>query len=233
MNTDRFSDLAMRFCAGKCSDAERAELDSLLASQPELKVELDKLQADARLAREVLPLLAATGASAGEFPAYARERLQTKVRQTLGGREPVQAKSGWNWRWVLGLAVGGAAVVLLLLPMMTGPGAPGVQVAMLDSAGAVRGLDSKEIDSLKEQWKGSTVHTFDNASQLQAWEQDWPPGGGAMAKVIYSRAAGEVRVILRGKGKPGKPREKTFVVEGDLAEALRRADAFIREQAGK
>jgi alkylation response protein AidB-like acyl-CoA dehydrogenase len=28
---------------------------------------------------------------------------------------------------------------------------------------------------------------------------------------------------LRGKGKPGRPREKTFVVEGNLAEALRRA----------
>src|SRR5437660_1573270 len=102
MNDERFFDLAMKANARQCTDAERAELDALLASRPELRAEIEKLQADARLAREVVPLLAAVESSSGEFPGYARERLQTKVRETLGRPEPDRVKSGWNWRWVLG-----------------------------------------------------------------------------------------------------------------------------------
>ena len=63
-------------------------------------------------------------ASTGEFPAYAREQLQTAVRQTLG-RPKFAAKESppslpdrslaWGWRWVLGLAIA-TAVVLLSVP---------------------------------------------------------------------------------------------------------------------
>jgi len=38
-----------------------------------LKAEWERLQADAQLAREVVPLVAATQASGGELPSYARE----------------------------------------------------------------------------------------------------------------------------------------------------------------
>ncbi|MEI9961014.1 MAG: hypothetical protein WDM76_07725 [Limisphaerales bacterium] len=40
-----------------------------------------RLQAEARIAKEALPLVNATEATEGEFPAYATRRLQTKVRQ--------------------------------------------------------------------------------------------------------------------------------------------------------
>jgi hypothetical protein len=83
MNDQRFFDLAMKSITHQTTDAERAELDSMLASHPELKAEFEKLRTEARVAKEVLPLTAATDSSAGQFPAYARERLQTKVRQTL------------------------------------------------------------------------------------------------------------------------------------------------------
>ena len=56
MNDQRFFDLAMKVIARQSTDAECAELDALLASQPELKREFERLQADARIAKEVLPL---------------------------------------------------------------------------------------------------------------------------------------------------------------------------------
>src|SRR2546428_12852086 len=83
MNDQRFFDLAMKTITRQSTDAERAELNSLLASRPELKADLERLRVEARLAKEVLPLAAAIEANRGALPGYARERLQTKVRQTL------------------------------------------------------------------------------------------------------------------------------------------------------
>src|ERR1035437_2107759 len=122
MNDDHFFDLAMKVIARQATEAERAELDALIARQPELKAEYERLQADVRLAREVLPLVSATEATAPELPAYARGRLQTKVRETLGrppvpGGAPEEDALGtlWKWRWMLGLAAATAVVALLLL----------------------------------------------------------------------------------------------------------------------
>ena len=113
MNDQRFFDLAMKVIAHQCNDAERAELDALLAREPELRAEFTRLEADVRLAKEVLPLVAACTSSTGQFPAYARERLQTTVRQTLGRPESAAQEPGrslaWGWRWVLGLASGDGA----------------------------------------------------------------------------------------------------------------------------
>jgi len=48
-----------------------------------------------------------------------------------------------------------------------------------------------------------------------------------MAKVIYDRAAGEVRVLLR---KGDKSQQKTFIIEQDLTTTMQEAGNFIREQ---
>lgn len=229
MNDQEFFDLALKVIGRRASDAEREQLEELLASRPDLKAQFEEIRDDARLAKKVLPLMEAVGSSSGEFPAYARERLLTKVRQTLVQPQPAPAKRGWNWRWALSFAVGAAAVVLLLLPMLTQPREPIIQVAMLDTAGPVRGEDS-DLGALKAQWKNSEVRTFDTAGQLDTWTTNWPSGVKVAAKVIYDRAAGEVRVILYG---PGKPVEKTFSVGQDLAATLRQATGFIQEQTGK
>jgi len=46
-----------------------------------------------------------------------------------------------------------------------------------------------------------------------------------MAKVIYDRAAGEVRVLLR---KVDKSQQKTFIIEQDLTTTMQEAGNFIR-----
>jgi hypothetical protein len=228
MNDQEFFDLALKVIGRRASDGERGQLEVLLASRPDLKAQFEEIRDDACLAKKVLPLMEAVESSSGEFPAYARERLLTKVRQTLGQPQRTRAKRGWSWRWALGFAVGATAVVLLLLPMLTHPGEPIIQVVMLDTAGPVRGEDS-DLDALKAQWKHSEIRTFDKA-ELDTWRTNWPSGAKVAAKVIYDRAAGEVRVILHG---PGKPMEKTFPVGQDLAATLRQAADFIREQTRK
>jgi hypothetical protein len=253
MNDKRFFDLAMKAIARQATDAERAELDALLERQPMLRGEFARLQADAHLAKDVLPLVDATKASGDKLPAYARGRLQTKVRQTLG-RPAVEKESDRSfgldkivesfpaarrkrnlpdrslisgWRWVLGLAAATAAILIVALPMFRTPSGPLVQVAMLDTVGAVRGSETNETEILKQQWKNSIIQNFDNTDLLENWETNWPEGNKVKAKVIYNRAAGEVLVLLH---KGDKTQQKTFIIEQDLATTMQEADNFIQEQ---
>ena len=226
MNDERFFDLAMKVIARQATDAERAELDALLARDAKLRAAFEQLQADVRVAKDALPLVDATQATAGELPAYARGRLQTKVRETLGRpaaeKEPDRSFA-WSWRWGLGLAA--AAVVLLVaLPMFRPPNMPTIQVAMLDTAGGTRGSDTNEAALLRASWSVATLDSFTNAEALREWESNGKPDA---VKIIYDRAAAEVKVVGKWRGKSF---EKTFLIEQDLATTLTQAKAYIREQ---
>jgi hypothetical protein len=69
MDNERFFDLAMKVIAHHAADAERAELDAMFASQPELRAHFARLEKDVRLAKDVLPMMDAVKATVGEFPA--------------------------------------------------------------------------------------------------------------------------------------------------------------------
>jgi hypothetical protein len=231
MNDDHFFDLAMKVIARQATEAERAELDALVARQPELKAELERLQADVRLAREVVPLVNATEATAPELPAYARGRLQTKVRETLGRPQvPEEDALGtfWKWRWMLGLAAATAVVLLVLLPLLSRSGPPVIQVAMLDTAGATRGSDTNEISVLRQVWEKADVDSFTGTEALLAWENNWPAQNKRpVVKVVFDRAAGEVRILGHWKGESFT---KTLLVERDLAATLEQAKSFINQR---
>ena len=99
---------------------------------------------------------------------------------------------------------------------------------MLDTGGGTRGPDAGEQALLRQAWSGAVVASFSSSDSARAWQTNWPTdtAGGAV-KVLYDRPAGELRVLGRWKGVPF---ERIFVVEQDLAVALERAKAFIREQ---
>ena len=200
----------------------------MLPRQPELKAEWEKLQADARLAREVAPLVGATQSASGEFPAYARERLQTKVRQALGEARPASTIAlRAKWWLLMGFAGTSVTIVALILSQLPTSTTPLVEVAMLDSAGPTRGADTNEVVLLQQQWRQRAVRLFEKPEDLKAWEQTWPNANAPLVKVIYDRAAGEVRVW--GSSEDGAFK-KTILVEKDLASALREAEAFIQQQ---
>src|SRR6266568_1145410 len=238
MNEQQFFDLAMKAIAGQASDAERAELDALLADKLEWKAEFERLRADARIVREVLPLVSATQATAGELPAYARGRLQTKVRETLGGQKAATDSAGerepkmmWRWRWVLGLASAAAVAAFLMLTLFNRPSEPAIQVAMLDTAGATRGLDANEAALLRHTWEKATVDSFSSVEHLRAWEAKLrAQRKNQGVKVVFDRAAGEVRVSGWWKGRSF---EKVFLIEQDLATTLKQADAFIKDNTSR
>lgn len=234
MNDQRFFDLAMKVIANQSTDAERTELDALLARQPELKAEFERLRGEAALAREVLPLVDATQATAGEFPTYARGRLQTKVRQTFGRPKPEsedrEGKVAWlqGWRWWLGLATAAALIAVLLVPVLNQPRQITIQLAMLDVAGGTRSTETNEVAVLESHWPGTRVQTLSTPGELAGWAANWPGAEQQpAAKIIYDRSAGEVRVLGRWRGKPF---QKTFPVEQDLAAALNQAKTFVLEQ---
>ena len=229
MNDERFFDLAMKAIARQTTAGEQAELDALLASEPGRGAEFERLRTDARLARAALPLVNATEATAGELPGYARGRLQAKVRQTYGAnkaREGGGAKASvWNWRWIVGLATAAAVIVLVLNGPRMGSPTVVVQLAMLDLAGATRGGDTNEVTLLRQTWQGASLGSFSQPAAADAWEQDWPKDSkGTMAKIIYDRSAGEVRVTVLHAGKFSK---KTIPSDKSLADALRLAADFV------
>lgn len=236
MSDQRFFDLAMKVIAQHASEAERAELDGLLAREPGLNAEFARLQADTRLARDVLPLLNATQVTASELPAYARGRLQTKVRQTFGPPQPAipstadgERRMMWRWRWLLGFATAAAVAALIIVPLLRPAAAPVIQVAMLDTAGASRGSEAKDRALLQQTWNKAAVDSFESAEKAQTWETNWPTEGRrAIVKILYDRPAGELQVLGRSKGNSFT---KTFVIEQDLATALNQAKEYIREQA--
>lgn len=230
MNDERFFDLAMKAIAQQATDVERAELDALLAREPAMRAEFARLQTDARLAKDALPLVDATKVAGDKLPAYARGRLQTKVRQTLGhpaAKQKPDQSLAWGWRWILGLAAATAVIVLVALPTFRTPSGPVVQVAMLDTVGAVRGAETNETEILKQQWKNSTVQSFDQTGSLENWETNWPAGDKMTVKVIYDSAAGEVQVLLH---QGDKSQQKTFAIEQDLATTLQQVNDFIHAQ---
>ena len=137
-NEQSFFDLAMKVIAGQATPAEQTELSALTSRDAALKAELEQLRMDVALAREVVPLLAATETSDRKMPGYGRERLQTKVRQTLGVPKRETGRSGM-WRWWLGVATAAAVVVLAVIKISSPSLWPVIQVAMLDSVGGNAG----------------------------------------------------------------------------------------------
>ena len=155
------------------------------------------------------------------------------MRHTLGrpesaAEEPSRSLA-WGWRWVLGLAGATAVVVIVALSIFHAPNAPVIQLAMLDTVGGTRGTGTNELATLQDTWKESPVQPFSSASELEAWEKNWPSGDGRpTAKIIYDPAAGEVRVSGRSRGKFF---QKTFLLErDDLALTLQHVRKFVREQ---
>jgi hypothetical protein len=229
MNDERFFDLAMKVISRQATDAERAELDALLSREPDLRAEFARREADVRVAKEALPLVDAVKATAGEFPAYARERLQTKVRQTLGrpvAKEERDRTLAWGWRWVLGLAAAVAVMVLVALPILHTSRAPVIEIALLDTAGATRGADTEDVLLLREAWKAASFDSFTTLDSLRGWETRWHDKQDGV-KIVYDRSAAEVRVL--GK-REGKRFEKTFPVEPDLPATLVRVKSFVAEE---
>ena len=106
-----------------------------------------------------------------------------------------------------------------------------IQVAMLDTAGATRGSDTNEASLLHQTWEKAPVDSFTGTEALHAWEANWPAQNRRpVVKVVFDRAAGEVRILGRWKGESFT---KTLLVERDLAATLEQAKSFIKQRTSQ
>ncbi len=232
VHDEKFLELAMKSIAGQASPSERGELESLFAREPERREEFAQLEAQARLARTVLPLAEAVNASSPGLPGYARERLRTKVRQTLrssdaGGNERARPTSSVlaGWRWVLGFVGATAVLAVVFLPELIGPREPVIEIAMFEPAGPARGASANEAAIVQELWPSGALHEFSELRELQAWfGQGEASARRPSVRIVYDRPAAEVRVAVR---QGGRVAETAIPVETDLRLALVKARQFI------
>ena len=231
MSDERFLELAMKSIAGETSATERAELESVLDGDPARRGELARLEGQARLAQVVLPLADATKASVPQLPGYARERLRTKVRRTLGASDGASGDRigtgrgiPLGWRWLLGFLGATAVLAVAFLPGLLAPQGPVIEVAMFDPAGPVRGASTNEITILRETWPSSTVREFSDAEPLREWLAGEPGSlRRPLIRVVYDRTAAEIRLTIR---RGGSVTEKTIPVEEYFGSALVAAQEF-------
>ena len=102
---------------------------------------------------------------------------------------------------------------------------------MLDTTGATRGSDTSETSLLHKTWERALVDSFTGTEALHAWETNWPAQNKRpVVKVVFDRAAGEVRLMGRWKGESFT---KTLLVEQDLAATLEQAKSFIRQRTSQ
>jgi hypothetical protein len=257
MNDQRFFDLAMKAIAGQVTDAERAELDALFVRGPELKTEFARLQAEVRFMREVLPLVNATEATTGEFPAYARERLQTVVRQTLGRPEKaeqskqLQPKKGLLWEQSPGSAARysarrGAkkrsAIWSWLTRFFRNSSWPVIQVGILEKAGKIsqQPMSPARAKSRREElFSQTSVRRDDTALLMKTW-QDASVHSFTNAKDLkdWESESGKeatVKIIydqpageIRVLGEwNGKTLNKTFLIDRDLSTTLKLVKNYV------
>ena len=89
---ERFCELAHKRVAKEAQQAEVAELETMLENNPELRHEFDRIEADATLAREVLPLMETIQHPAGGGPQVPMDRLRREVRKVFEKRKGSQGR---------------------------------------------------------------------------------------------------------------------------------------------
>jgi hypothetical protein len=81
---------------------------------------------------------------------------------------------------------------------------------------------------LRQTWEKAAIDSFTGTEALHAWETNWPAKSKRpVVKVVFDRAAGEVRILGRWKGESFI---KTFLVEWNLAATLEEAKSFVKQR---
>lgn len=172
-----------------------------------------------------------------KFPLSAQQAVeqqkQAPVHRTAVEQE--KAEPSWLevWRWWIGLATATAAVVLIIVLNRPGPNLPPViQVAMLDSIGATRGTNASPLTVIQQQWKDVKPVEFSDSEQLKQWQKDWDAGSNrTVAKIVYDRDAGVIRVTVRFEGRLLVERSFPVKAEQDLPSVLESVRTLLKEHA--
>ena len=108
---NRFNELAMLKIAGRASAEESAELEQLLADNPDLKEAFEGMQRDFPAVKDLLPMLRNPENSDEEMPEYVKNSLMMEVKRNFGVGEEKSKRSspsvfprGLLWKLIPGAA---------------------------------------------------------------------------------------------------------------------------------
>jgi hypothetical protein len=205
----------------------------------------EKLKLEQEL-KKAAPVLNRLGDGPSPLPDHVRARLNAALDRKIAASPAVETKPADNrppaperepswlevWRWWIGLATATAAIALILTLNRSGPNLPPViQVAMLDSIGGTRGTNASPLTVIQQQWNESKPVEFSDNEKLKQWQQDWEAGSNRIvAKIVYDRDTGFIRVTVRSAGRLLVERAFPVTAEQDLPSVLESVKALIKEQ---
>jgi hypothetical protein len=85
-NEERFHELAHKALARAAEPTEQAELQALIAENPQLKEEIEQMDAETSVARELLPLIEDLQDPRRDMPQPPMRRLQRAIQEVFGPR---------------------------------------------------------------------------------------------------------------------------------------------------
>ncbi len=162
-----------------------------------------------------------------------------------------------SWRWAVAPAVGLAAIVVISLvlfnnrpdkdtpaqqpngvanhipvnsPQPALPAAPVIQVALLDSAGLIRGTEPPVLKQLQAAWPKAEVQQFTQRVKSIEWLAQWPTATDPVCKIYYNHGSGELRLVARIEG---QQRDATYSLPennvSNLPHLIQQAQAQVAE----
>ncbi|MBL68601.1 MAG: hypothetical protein CMO74_09185 [Verrucomicrobiales bacterium] len=235
----RFEELAVLRLSGRETPGQSEELDALIMKHPELGEEMESLEKDAALAREVLPLIEATRDKAPEEPpAWVYHEVHREIDRTFGPRKTKPESDGLPLLWRFAIGVGAAVILAAVLvpqqpsPAGSGPTAanvdpakPIVELAVRDFIGTTRSPGKPDpIETFQAAWPEAQLSVFETRDEWQGWLQK-PAANKAVIRIGYDRI--EHVIQLRCWSKDKQLLHEDWVVENGLSEALKKVSVKV------
>lgn len=236
----RFEELAVLRLAGRETPGQSEELDALIMKHSELAEEMESLEQDAAMAREVLPLIEATRDKAPEEPpAWVYHEVRREIDRTFGPCKRSPAPDGLPLLWRFAVCIGAAVILAVILvpqrldnagstPMAANviPPPPIVQLAVRDFIGATRAPGEPDpIQALQAAWPEAQLSEFETRDQWQEWLQG-PGSSQTVIRIGYDHV--EQIVQMRCWSKDKQVLHEEWVVEAGLPEVLEKASTRVK-----
>lgn len=194
MDTDTFTDLALRVLAREATAEERRALDAAMSSHPEHREKFEQLRGAHDLLRTVAPMTEATLAKEPELPAYRLNELRTAVRQHFGPaaqRESAEKKRGLfvpALRWIFG---SGAVTVLAVVVVLINLSDRAIEIGLYRSdlmRGGEMSLAPADVPT-------AHIVTFDQDASFDQWKKEL--GWNQHAKIWIDNEKDLLHIVQR------------------------------------
>jgi len=210
----------MKRASGIETKEEGERLDQLIISGDISHEDMEQANNEVESLRALLPLIDED--KQAKFPEYARERLQTKVKETF--KKPLNKRSTTLSFLKFLVPISAAAFLFLtLLPTASQPDL-NYHYATLDLIGTVRGEGEKAEGKFFPDEISQT--TFSDLSELDEWKQANEGGQSQNINVtiVHDKINGNLEVSFMAGSEIV---EKTVPIEGTFEHTLKKIEATV------